>query len=178
MNQSLITLSNALSFVRAPLAFVFLQENTTLRLLAIVLAMVTDSIDGYFARRRCSVSRFGTVLDPTMDKFFVYFVLVVFYFEQRISVLQIGAMLSRDVALFVYSTLMTLTGKFSSIQFNAIRWGKITTALQFVVLMCLTSGFSISFGIYLSFVVMGLLAFIELVARNNPFLKKPQKTIE
>ena len=33
--------------------------------------MFTDSIDGYIARRSKSVSRFGAILDPAMDKFFV-----------------------------------------------------------------------------------------------------------
>ncbi len=90
----MLTLSNSLSFIRAPLALLFLTENTFLRILAVLLAMLTDSVDGYFARRSKSVSRFGTILDPTMDKFFVYFVLSILVLQNSIPLWAAFAMVS------------------------------------------------------------------------------------
>src|SRR5581483_12415887 len=98
----MLNLSNSLSLLRAPLAFLFLLENTTLRLVAIVLAMLTDSIDGYLARRYQGTTRFGAILDPAMDKFFVLFALVVFVLEKKLLLWQAGAMLSRDFALCLF----------------------------------------------------------------------------
>ena len=69
--------------------------------------MATDSIDGYLARRNRSVTRFGAILDPAMDKFFVYFALSVFYFEGRLGMLEALAMLSRDFFLVLYGFFMT-----------------------------------------------------------------------
>jgi len=66
----MLTLSNALTFLRAPLALLFLSEVTALRIGAIIIAMVTDGIDGYLARRNSSVTKLGAILDPIMDKFF------------------------------------------------------------------------------------------------------------
>ncbi|MFA5249968.1 MAG: CDP-alcohol phosphatidyltransferase family protein, partial [Parachlamydiales bacterium] len=77
----MLTLPNLLSFMRAPLALLFLQKNIPLRLLALVAAMLSDFFDGYLARKKQTISRFGSVLDPAMDKFFVYFTLSIFYFE-------------------------------------------------------------------------------------------------
>ena len=67
-----MSFSNTLSLLRAPLALLFLVEKPYLRLIAILLAMLTDSFDGYLARRSSSVTQLGTILDPAMDKFFVF----------------------------------------------------------------------------------------------------------
>jgi len=119
----MLTASNSLSFIRAPLAFLFLQENSTLRIVAIVLAMVTDSIDGYLARRNQSVSRFGAVLDPAMDKFFVYFAMTALFLENKLGPLEMATMLSRDCFLCLYGFLMLITNRWTSVVFRAIRWG-------------------------------------------------------
>ncbi len=158
----MLSASNSLSFIRAPLAFLFLQENTTLRITAILLAMFTDSIDGYLARRSQSVSRFGAILDPTMDKFFVYFAMTVLFLENKLGPWEMTTMLSRDFFLCLYGFLMLITQRWKSIVFRAIRWGKITTALQFFVLLALAVGIPIPWYIFASFVVMGWLAFLEL----------------
>jgi len=164
----MITISNSLSFFRAPLALLFLQENPSLRLVAIVLAMLTDCIDGYLARRYLSTSRFGAILDPAMDKFFVYFALAVFYQEGRIASWEISAMLSRDFFLCLYGMLMLATRRWKSIVFRSVRWGKVTTALQFIVLMGLVLGISFPWIAFAAFVAMGWLAFLELFQLASP----------
>lgn len=162
-----MTLSNILSFLRIPLALLFLQTGTFLRLTAIFLAMITDSIDGYFARKNLSTSRFGAVLDPMADKFFVYFTLSTLYGEGSIALWQITMMLSRDLFLCIYGMFMTLSGKWSLVIFRAIRWGKVTTALQFIVLTGLVFHYSIPWPIFGSFAVMGWLAFLELFETSS-----------
>lgn len=158
----MITISNSLSFFRAPLAFLFLQENLSLRLCAIVLAALTDCVDGYLARKYRSASRFGAILDPAMDKFFVYFALAVFYQEGKIASWEIATMLSRDFFLCLYGLLMLATRRWKSIVFRSVRWGKITTALQFAVLVGLVLGISLPWIAFGAFVAMGWLAFLEL----------------
>lgn len=158
----MITLSNSLSFVRAPLAFLFLCESPMLRILAILLAMATDSVDGYLARRNRSASRFGAILDPAMDKFFVYFALSIFVLEGKIAAWETVAMLSRDFFLALYGLLMLVLRRWKSIVFQGIRWGKITTALQFLVLIGLALGYTFPWPLFAAFIVMGWLAFLEL----------------
>jgi len=158
----MITVSNGLSIVRAPLAFLFCQGNPTLRIVAVILAMITDSIDGYFARRNQSVTKFGAVLDPAMDKFFVYFGLAALFLEGRIDLFELAAMLSRDFFLCLYALLMIAMGRWNTVVFRAIRWGKITTALQFLGLIGLILGLTFPWYVYGAFVVMGWLAFLEL----------------
>ena len=159
----MITISNGLSFIRAPLAFLFWQADPKIRFTAILLAMISDCIDGYIARRNKSTSQFGAILDPAMDKFFVYFALAVLFFEERIGPYELATMLSRDICLSLYALTMLATGRWKTIVFRALRWGKVTTALQFIVLMGLTFSLTFPWYIYASFVAMGWFALLELV---------------
>ena len=96
----MLSLSNSLSFLRAPLAFLFLIDNTPCRLVAIFLAMLTDSIDGYLARRRRTATQFGAILDPAMDKFFVFFALTGLFLESKLALWQGCAIVARDFKLY------------------------------------------------------------------------------
>ncbi|HSX12771.1 MAG TPA: CDP-alcohol phosphatidyltransferase family protein, partial [Rhabdochlamydiaceae bacterium] len=77
----MFSLSNSLSLLRAPLALLFLYKSAPIRIAAIILAMFTDFIDGFLARKRRSATQFGAILDPTMDKLFVFIALSVLFQE-------------------------------------------------------------------------------------------------
>lgn len=168
----MLTISNGLSFARIPLAFLFLVENAYLRCVAVVLAMITDSIDGYLARRNNSVSLFGAILDPIADKFFVYFALTVLFCEGRLFAWQAVMMLSRDIAVCFYSALMIVFGGWRRIVIQSFRTGKVFTTLQFFVLMGLIFHLSFSWSSYTLFVLIGGIAFIELLRRGSPVVAK------
>lgn len=158
----MINLSNSLSLLRAPLALLFLAESPTLRLMAILLAMITDSIDGYLARRSKTTTRVGAVLDPAMDKFFVFFALGILFAESKIELWQALMMVSRDFALCLFGLYLSLSGLWQTYEFRSIRWGKLTTALQFFVLIGMTLSYPIPFYVFYAFVVFALLGLYEL----------------
>jgi CDP-diacylglycerol---glycerol-3-phosphate 3-phosphatidyltransferase len=154
---------NSLSLLRAPLALLFLYENSVIRIIAVILAMLTDFTDGYLARRYKYSSRFGAVLDPAMDKFFVFFVLGVFLVEKKLSPTQSILMISRDLFLCVFGLYLKIKGDWKSYKCKAVSWGKVTTAMQFAIIITLTLGFHIPSYTFLLFLAVGLLVFIELL---------------
>ncbi len=168
----MLNLSNLLSFLRVPLALVFLQQNVLLRMAAVILAMITDSFDGYLARKYHTVSKFGAILDPAMDKFFVYFVLVVFYLEGGIHLGEALTLLARDVAICIYGFYLFICRKWQGLKIKPLCFGKITTALQFLIIIGLTLHYQFSFYVYSLFILLGVLALIELFFRKNGHLKK------
>ncbi len=174
----MFSLSNGLSFLRAPLAFLFLFESTSIRILAILLAMLTDSIDGHLARRRKSVTRFGAILDPAMDKFFVFFALTVLCIESKLVVWQACAMISRDFFLLGFGIYLSAVGLWQSYRFRSIRWGKVTTALQFLILIGLTCNVHFSSFVYAIFILFGWLAFLELYAIKKQMLNATTISID
>jgi phosphatidylglycerophosphate synthase len=133
-----------------------------IRLAAIILAMFTDALDGFLARRRRSVTQLGAVLDPAMDKLFVFIALGVLLYEGQFAPWQALAMITRDFFLCIVGIYLALSGKWQAYQFRSIRWGKATTALQFLVLISLTVSFTPPNFVYWAFVLFGLLAFVEL----------------
>ncbi len=165
----MFTVSNALSLLRAPLALLFSINNPIIRLLVVITAMLTDCIDGYVARKYQFASRIGAIIDPIMDKFFVFFSLFILVLESQIEYWQVLAMLSRDFFLCLFAIYLRFRGKWKTYQFQAIRWGKITTGLQFCVLMALAMQKKLPWSTYMLFIFFGILAFFELlqIARNS-----------
>lgn len=153
---------NALTLSRAPLALLFMLDSPLVRILAVALAMITDSIDGWLARRWRSTSRFGAILDPLMDKFFVYFVLSVLFMESRIELWEALAMVSRDFSLVVFASYLIITRQLRVSEFRAIIWGKVSTALQFGVLIAIVIGYQIPAAVFYLFMSLSVLALIEL----------------
>ncbi len=163
----MLNLSNILSLSRAGLALAFLQENMLIRLLAIVLAMTTDFLDGYLARLQKTTTKFGAILDPIMDKFFVFFAGVVLLLEGRLVGWELGALISRDISLCIFGLYLGMVGGWKGYECKALWWGKITTAAQFFLLIGLTLNFIFPGYVYLLFVMMAGFAFLELVARHK-----------
>ena len=155
-------LSNALSISRAPLAFLFLNPSPSVRTFAVILAMITDSIDGFLARKANSTSRFGAIVDPLMDKFFVYFILSILFIENKISVLEWIAFTSRDFALFIFGGFLLLRSCLSGYEVKSIILGKISTALQFLFLILLSWNIPVPAVAYLLFVPLAMSALVEL----------------
>lgn len=155
-------LPNLLSFLRVPLAFLFLFGPPSLRVAAIVFAGITDGLDGYIARRYQQQSRFGTFLDPMTDKFFVFTVLLVFLIENKIAPLEMVAMLSRDFAVAIFGGYLLVRGIFGKYTIEAFWCGKLFTTLQLFVLLLLSAGFSIPSPFYLIFAILGLASLLEL----------------
>ncbi|MDN3507188.1 MAG: CDP-alcohol phosphatidyltransferase family protein [Simkaniaceae bacterium] len=159
----MFSLSNGLSLLRAPLALLFLSHSIVFRLCAILLAMFTDAMDGFLARKRRSTTQLGAILDPAMDKLFVFIALGVLLTEGQFALWQAAAMITRDVFLCIFGIYLKLSGKWQAYQFRSIRWGKATTALQFLVLCLLTLNVAIPPLSYSVFFLFGLLAFVELL---------------
>jgi CDP-diacylglycerol--glycerol-3-phosphate 3-phosphatidyltransferase len=159
----MLNLSNVLSLSRAGLALAFLQDNLLVRLLAILFAMGTDFLDGFIARRQGTATQFGAILDPIMDKFFVFFAGGVLYLEGRLFSWELASLISRDISLCLFGIYLGIVKGWKGYECKAIWWGKITTAAQFFILIGLVIHFVFPPSIYLLFILMAAFAFIELL---------------
>lgn len=158
----MFTFPNMLSMLRFPLALFFLQSNPLYRLLAIVAALITDGLDGFIARRYNQTGRIGTLLDPIADKFFVFFALSILIHEQRLTLSEAAILICRDFSVILYGCYLAWRGKLFDYQPRAIWCGKVTTALQFTVLFCLTLRIPFPSYLYTIFILLGILALGEL----------------
>lgn len=159
------TFSNFLSLLRAPLAFLFLFASPCIRIASILLAMITDSFDGFIARKSNTTSEVGKILDPVMDKFFFYFALIILLLEKKVLFLQGAMMLSRDFSQILFSFYLLGTKKWKTFPIQALLWGKVSTAFQFLYLILLSLNIYLPTFSYLPFVIFGILGFIDLVRK-------------
>ncbi|MEX0961679.1 MAG: CDP-alcohol phosphatidyltransferase family protein [Simkaniaceae bacterium] len=176
MNQ-VLTLSNGLSLLRGPLALLLFVQNVKIRILSLFLAMLTDALDGFLARRFRATTRVGAVLDPLMDKLFVLIALSIYLVDGKLVLWQALAMISRDFFLCLFGLYLRLTNQWKDYRCRAILWGKVITALQFFVLIALTLNVNLPSLLFSLFILLGLLAFIELfqVIRSS---RQKSKSIE
>lgn len=158
----MFTVPNFITLLRFPLALVLLQDNPFYRAIGLLLAMLSDGLDGYIARRYGKISRFGTFIDPLADKFFVLFALGTFLKEGSLLPWEAATMLCRDFSVLVFGAYLGLKGTLSEYQFRAIICGKIMTALQFIVLFGLIFHIQFPAFVFVLFIVIGLAALVEL----------------
>ncbi|MBT7264522.1 MAG: CDP-alcohol phosphatidyltransferase family protein [Waddliaceae bacterium] len=162
-DKGIFTISNILTIARAPMAIFFLVENSMVRLIIVAVAMITDGIDGYIARRYNMESQVGRFLDPIMDKFFVFFVLAVLVSEGRLVSWNLFAMVFRDACLCAFGAYVSVFGTWERCSSCTGIWlSKVTTAFQFAIIIGLSLGYIFPAYLYISFMGLGLLSLGEL----------------
>lgn len=165
------TLSNMLSLLRMPLALVFLNPSPAVRVTSLILAAISDGLDGFIARRSRTVTQVGAFLDPLMDKFFVLFVGSVLLYEARLEPWQLCALLSRDFSVAIFGCYLVFTGTLGRVHFQSIWSGKATTAIQFVVLLMLCLEKTPPVWVFRLFVILAFFALIELFVLHRNAMK-------
>ena len=164
----MLTIPNLISLARLPLVLLFFKEDLFWRCVALILALLTDALDGYIARKYNLCSKFGAILDPIIDKFFVLFILFIFIKEHRLSLGEASTMISRDLAVLIFGFYLACMGRLSNYRVRAIYAGKITTFLQLSVLFALACEIPMPSYTFPCFVMIGILALIELYVSDKP----------
>lgn len=158
-------LPNIISLSRFPLALLFLSDSILCRVGAILLALCSDYLDGFLARKQGCVSRLGTILDPLSDRFFVLFAAGVFFFEERLTWWALIALFARDLFLFFFWGYMRLKNSWENFRCQATLWGKVTTVVQLIILLALTLNMVFPPAVFFALVILGAFTFGELLYR-------------
>ncbi|MFD1427259.1 cardiolipin synthase [Kroppenstedtia sanguinis] len=100
----------------------------------LLLAGITDVIDGYLARRHSQVTQLGIMLDPLADKLMMLAVFLSLLISQRISIPAAVAIFLRDLGMIIASAFFHFRGRLT-VPANIM--GKLTTILYYVALFLL-----------------------------------------
>lgn len=148
--------------------FIFADFHIFYIIAVFVIAMFTDVLDGFAARKLKSVSKFGAKFDMVADRFFMisFFVFIVIKFSStgiltKIHLFQFFFIVFRDI---ITSTIGLILMSIKEEAFPKVRFiGKITTFMQTVSfsLILLSIFYSVfSFSLYFA-VVTGVLGLIS-----------------
>lgn len=156
---------NCLSLLRFPLAFLFLVDSVPIRVIAVLLALATDYLDGFIARSKNSVTKIGTILDPIADRVFVLIASLTLLMEQRLTLWALGAIFARDLFLILFWAYLKLNGTWDNFKCRATLWGKVTTVVQLLLLLAITLNVVFPPAFFLGLLILGVFSFAELLYR-------------
>jgi len=134
----------------------------------ILLAGITDVVDGYLARRTKQITQLGIMLDPLADKLMMIAVFLSLLFSGKISVWAAIAIFFRDLAMILSSAFFHFRGK-KTVPANML--GKLTTFLYYITLFLLMFSLPYAHHFLWSVIVLSyltsLIYLLELRALNG-----------
>jgi cardiolipin synthase len=130
VEDRILTIPNALSFVRLLLVPVFLwlvlgPRWDVLALVVLMVSGITDYLDGKLARKFNQISKIGAILDPVADRFFILAVVIGLGYRDIIPWWLAVILPMRDVFLFSLVPFLRTRG-YSSLPVHFL--GKAATA--------------------------------------------------
>jgi phosphatidylglycerophosphate synthase len=134
--EPFLTLPNAVSLSRFVMAAGFLAARSTdVRVALIGAASLSDVLDGWIARRRGQVTRFGAMLDPIADRTFVLIAVMVYLARGEITRGEYFVLIARDLATAIGFLVARTVPWLRAVPFRARLAGKVVTILQLVTLV-------------------------------------------
>ncbi len=169
MGKKVWNIPNTLSLLRvflAPLVLIFLTFKFTYPVYSVedlgilvtvgdvlagavfILAALTDTADGYIARKKGMVTNLGKFIDPLADKILVMAALIALVELHRIPAWIVVVILSREMIV----TGVRMVAAAEGIVIAASNAGKLKTVFQIVAISMII--FNIPFGIHVMWVAM------------------------
>ncbi len=134
-----MNLPNTLTLFRFVLIPVYLwafygteSEHKVGALFVLLVAGLTDILDGYLARRNGQETQAGQLLDPLADKSMMLAVVFSLLQSGRVPWLVAGLLVFRDLAMIFGATFFYFQGKRAVPKAN--RWGKSTTVCYYITI--------------------------------------------
>lgn len=138
------------------------------------IAVISDALDGFIARRFNQKTELGTIIDPMADKLLIVTAFVALSFSKSIPEnLKLPAWLpiiviSRDIIIVLGALLIHIIK--GSIQIIPTIWGKITTFLQMSTILVVLMKFPYSFVVWNLAGAFTVLSGIDYIIRGSRFL--------
>lgn len=128
----------------------------------LLLAGLTDVLDGYLARRNHQVTKVGVMLDPLADKMMMIAVFLSLLIAQRISLGAALAIFIRDIGMIVGAAIFHIRGKLTV---PANKLGKLTTFLFYVALFLIMFELSIAETFLWGVIILSFITLIVYIVQ-------------
>lgn len=142
MKGRIWTVPNQITFLRLGFLPIFLiliaYDHYRWALLVLVLAGLSDGIDGLLARSLNQRSSLGAYLDPIADKLLLSSSFVLLAFKKQLAWWLTILVLSRDVLILIVAVVILLV--FGYRPFPPTIYGKLTTAAELLLVFLVVLG--------------------------------------
>jgi CDP-diacylglycerol--glycerol-3-phosphate 3-phosphatidyltransferase len=157
-----LNLPTILTLSRIVLIPVFLYVtpiNNMLGLLIFCVAALTDTLDGYLARRSGQITKFGIIMDPIADKILVIAALILLVDMARVSIWAAVIIIAREFIV----TGLRVVALSKDIVIAAELGGKLKTTTQMAAIIALIIGWRDFLGLIDFYDVGTVLLWISIV---------------
>ena len=147
-------------------------------LILFILGSLSDALDGAFARRRSSQSKFGAFLDPIADKFLVFLVLISLVYQRESTIVFIITILIISREIFIMSLREWMANSLNVKTLEVSSLGKTKTILQMtgISMVIATPIIPLSYYFELSIVVLIIGTFFGYFSAFKYFKESFSKT--
>jgi len=174
----IITLPNLLSVFRILLIPLFMwtycaKQDSLLTALLLLLSGVTDSLDGFIARKYHLISNLGKALDPIADKLTQGAMLLCLITRYPLMLLPFILLIIKEASVGISS--LVVIKKTGSVH-GAVWHGKVTTCMLYTMMIVhvlwgeITAGFSAF--LIITCTLMMVISFLLYILRNIRFLQQ------
>ena len=168
--DKIVNIPNCLTLIRIALLPVvvwrFRKGDSMGALIDYLLAMLTDAVDGFIARRYNQVTALGKLLDPLADKLSLVTLIALFVADGQIPLWLMGIILLKEVAMVVGGAVALKRG----IVVYALPIGKITTIAFITSIVVRFLGWRMTADVLLG--VSVVLSMVALVWYSLDLMKK------
>lgn len=175
-----MNLANKLTVIRIFLVPVFLvfiaikgiPYGTVIATGVFVAASITDKLDGYIARSRNQITKFGKFMDPLADKLLVTAALISLVDFHIISTWAAVIIIAREFAVTGLRTIAAAEG----IVIAASWWGKIKTFIQIVAIIfaLLNLNYSHEYFTLATKITMSIAIIVTIISGIDYFVKNKE----
>lgn len=127
---NIITVTRMAAIV--PICWLLLQDAYLAAFVCLVLAGLSDGLDGFLARRFGWTTPLGAILDPLADKLFISVLMIMFAMKGHIPLWLMWLVLGRD--LLIVSGAVVYRWLTGSLKIKPVLISKLNTALQILLL--------------------------------------------
>lgn len=131
-----------------------------------IISALTDSLDGYIARSRNQITKFGKFMDPLADKLLVTAALVALVEKGITSTGLVMIIIAREFAITGFRTLAASDG----IVIAASPWGKAKTVTQIIAIVAALLELPYNQIIMWAAVIITLISGVDYIYKNRKVL--------
>ncbi len=141
--------------------YTFRKNNIIYSVLILVLAGITDILDGYIARKYDIITKLGTILDPIADKLIIFAILISFTSKNMIPLWILFVIGIKEIVMILGGGYLYCFKNKKIIPAN--KFGKIATASFYIAI------FFVAFNIneVISKLFLNITVFLHLLALIN-----------
>lgn len=168
MNEKMLVdkkqIPNLLTTLRITLAVGFPVAPASFHLGIILIALLTEFLDGFIARLFLWSSPLGELLDPIADKLFFLSVCITWVVLGKLSWFELFLLGAREIGIVIIAIFLLLSGNIRDVKpIRAKPLSKVTTTLQYAFFLVIAFGNEAPPALLMLTAVTGFLAAAQYV---------------